>query len=276
MNALARILVSIALLMSLSIALSPSAKAQAPQPASADLLKSGQLDQLVAPIALYPDTLLAEILMAATYPLEVVSADRWVKQNKSLKGEQLKAAAEKQGWDKSVVSLTATPDVLGMMSEKLDWTQQLGDAVLAQQADVMDAIQRLRVKAQDQKKLASTKEQTVTTKREQNKDIIVIEPAVPDTIYVPYYDPGGRVWPVALAGLSALLLSAARLHRGRRGRDRHRVRGRLCRRALGLGRQLLGRRRQLGRQHHQREPPGEHQQHQRSTTSFTTRNIGTA
>ncbi|NWG24634.1 MAG: DUF3300 domain-containing protein, partial [Pseudorhodoplanes sp.] len=181
----------------------PAADAQTAAPpqqqAQNALLKTEQLDQLVAPIALYPDPLLAEILMAATYPLEVVTADRWVRQNKSLKGEQLKAAAEKQGWDQSIVSLTATPEVLAMMNEKLDWTRQLGDAVLAQQADVMDAIQRLRVKAQDQKKLASSKEQTVTTRREQNRDIIVIEPAVPDTIYVPYYDPavvyGPWPWP---------------------------------------------------------------------------------
>jgi hypothetical protein len=184
-----------ALLFAMSAAVAPlQVRAQ-----SSDLLKPEQLEQLVAPIALYPDPLLAEMLMAATYPLEVVSADRWIKQNKTLKGEQLKAAAEKQGWDKSVVSLTATPDVLGMMSDKLEMTQQLGDAVLAQQADVMDAIQRLRAKAQDQKKLASTEEQTVTTKREQNKNIIVIEPAVPNTVYVPYYDPavvyGPWPWP---------------------------------------------------------------------------------
>ena len=161
------------------------------------MLKSEELDALVAPIALYPDTLLAEVLMASTYPLEVVQADRWATENKNLKGDELKTAVGKQAWDESVKSLVATPSVLTMMSSKLDWTQKLGDAVLAQQADVMDAIQRLRSKAQANKKLSSTKEQKVTVKKEQNKQVIVIEPTVPDTLYVPYYDPaivyGG--WP---------------------------------------------------------------------------------
>ena len=111
------------------------------------LLKAGELDALVAPIALYPDTLLSLVLMASTYPLEVIQADRWVKENKKLKGDELKAAVDKQAWDESMKSLVATPDVLSMMSTKLDWTQKLGDAVLAQQADVMDAIQRLRDKS---------------------------------------------------------------------------------------------------------------------------------
>jgi hypothetical protein len=127
--------------------------------------------------------------MASTYPLEVVQADRWATENKSLKGDQLKAAADKQSWDDSVKSLVATPSVLAMMSEKLDWTQKLGDAVLAQQPDVMDAVQRLRAKAQANNKLASTKEQKVTVTQQQSKQVIVIEPAVPDTIYVPYYEP---------------------------------------------------------------------------------------
>lgn len=162
----------------------------APAAAPADtLLKAEELDQLVAPIALYPDTLLAEVLMASTYPLEVVQADRWAKTNKSLKGDQLKAAVDKQSWDESVKSLTATPSVLDMMSSKLDWTQKLGDAVLAQQPDVMDAVQRLRSKAQANKKLETTKQQKVTTRTESNKQVIVIEPAEPNTIYVPYYDP---------------------------------------------------------------------------------------
>ena len=135
--------------------------------------------------------------MASTYPLEVVQADRWATENKALKGDQLKAAVDKQSWDESVKSLVATPSVLTMMSGKLDWTQKLGDTVLAQQADVMDAIQRLRAKAQANNKLSSTKEQKVTVKKEQSKQMIVIEPAVPDTVYVPYYNPavvyGG--WP---------------------------------------------------------------------------------
>jgi hypothetical protein len=170
----------------------PAAAPAASQPATApadQLLKAEQLDQLVAPIALYPDTLLAEVLMASTYPLEVVQADRWATGNKALKGDQLKAAVEKQGWDDSVKSLVATPQVLTDMSTKLDWTQKLGDAVLAQQPDVMDAVQRLRTKAQASNALVTTKQQKVSVQKQDNRDVIVIEPAVPDTIYVPYYDP---------------------------------------------------------------------------------------
>jgi hypothetical protein len=177
-----------------------TAQSQNPPAAAAtseQLLKSEELDALVAGIALYPDTLLSLVLMASTYPLEVVQADRWAKENKNLKGDQLKAAVDKQAWDDSVKSLVATPDVLSMMSTKLDWTQKLGDAVLAQQPDVMDAIQRLRTKAEANNKLTSTKEQRVTKKQEQGKQVIVIEPTEPNTVYVPYYDPavvyGG--WP---------------------------------------------------------------------------------
>jgi hypothetical protein len=147
----------------LTLALAPLAGrpawAQDQQPAAtapqqqAQLLDAGQLDQLVAPIALYPDTLLAQVLMASTYPLEVVQADRWAKANKKLKGDKLTEALSKQDWDASVKQLVSTPTVLDMMNTQLDWTQQLGDAVLAQQADVMDAIQRLRTKAQANGKL---------------------------------------------------------------------------------------------------------------------------
>ncbi|MEW6639857.1 MAG: DUF3300 domain-containing protein [Pseudomonadota bacterium] len=161
----------------------------APAAAEQQPLKPAELDGLVAPIALYPDTLLANIVMASTYPLEVVQADRWVRENKQLKGDELRAAVEKQAWDDSVKALAATPTVLEMMSTKLDWTQKLGDAVLAQQPDVMDAIQRLRAKAYDRQKLTTTKQQTVTVKQEQNKRVIAIEPAVADTVYVPYYEP---------------------------------------------------------------------------------------
>jgi uncharacterized protein DUF3300/endosialidase-like protein len=164
--------------------------AQTAAPASSQqLLSAGQLDALVAPIALYPDALLSEILMASTYPLEVVEADRWADANKSLKGDALKTAVDQQAWDDSVKSLVATPDVLDMMSQKLSWTQQLGDAVLAQQPDVMDAIQRLRTKAQANNKLASNKQQTVSTQQQSGKQVIVIAPTQPDTMYVPYYDP---------------------------------------------------------------------------------------
>jgi hypothetical protein len=153
------------------------------------LLDAAQLDQLVAPIALYPDPLVAQVLMASTYPLEVVQADRFAKENKKLKDKKLKEALDKQDWDASVKELVSTPTVLATMSDQLDWTQKLGDAVLAQQADVMDAIQRLRAKAQDNGKLETTKQQTVTVKQEAGQQVIEIEPASPDVVYVPYYDP---------------------------------------------------------------------------------------
>ena len=151
--------------------------------------KPEELEQILAPIALHPDPLISQILMASTYPLEVVQAARWVDENKNLKGDALKAEADKQGWDESVKSLTATPSVLAMMSSKLDWTQKLGDAVLAQQADVMDAIQRLRAKADANNKLQSTPQQKVSKRSEGSKQVIVIEPTDPQTVYVPYYDP---------------------------------------------------------------------------------------
>jgi uncharacterized membrane protein YgcG len=167
----------------------PQPPAGAPAAQGEQLLSSAQLDALVAPIALYPDTLLAQVLMAASYPLEVVQADRWVGANKKLKGDALKAAAEQQPWDVSVKSLVATPSVLEMMSKNLDWTQKLGDAVLAQQPDVMDGVQRMRTRAYDAKKLSSGSQQTVSVRQESGRQTIVIEPAAAGTVYVPYYDP---------------------------------------------------------------------------------------
>jgi hypothetical protein len=174
--------------------------AMAQQPTTAPtqpLLKPAELDQLLAPIALYPDPLLSEVLIASTYALEVVQADRWAKSNKALKGDALTGALAKQSWDDSVKSLVQVPDVLGMMSEQLDWAQKLGDAVLAQQADVMDAVQRLRARAHANGKLESTKQQTVTVKTENQKQHVVIEPTSPDEIYVPYYEPAAVYgdWP---------------------------------------------------------------------------------
>jgi uncharacterized protein DUF3300/endosialidase-like protein len=180
----------------LFIVFTPVASAQnqpAPAPASAPaqdtLLQPGEIDALLSPVALYPDNLLAQVLMAATYPLEVVQASRWLKENKSLKGDALKAAVDKLSWDESVKSLMATPDVLDMMADKLDWTQKLGDAMLAQQADVMDGVQRLRAKADANNKLTTTKQQKVTKKSEGGRQYIAIEPTDPETMYVPYYDP---------------------------------------------------------------------------------------
>src|SRR5260370_29002616 len=164
-----------------------------------DLLKPEQLEALVAPIALYPDALLANMLAAATYPLEVVEADRWVKEKKELKGDALKAEVDKKSWEDSVKALTATLSVVDMMSDKLDWTKSLGDAMLAQQADLMDAIQRLREKARTNNKLSSNKQQKVTVKQQESKQVIVIEPTDPNTMYVPYYEPAAvyGAWPYA-------------------------------------------------------------------------------
>src|SRR6516225_465011 len=154
----------------------PPAAPSAPPaaPSGEQLLKPEELDALVAPIALYPDNLLSLVLMASTYPLEVVVADRWLKENKNLKGERLKAAVDRQAWDDSVKSLVATPDVIAMMSSQLDWTVKLGEAVLVQQPEVMDAIQRLRAKADANNKLTSTKEQKVTKTQEGGRTIIAI------------------------------------------------------------------------------------------------------
>jgi hypothetical protein len=149
--------------------------------------KQEELDQLLAPIALYTDSLLAQILMASTYPLEVVQADRWVNQNESLKGDALAAALEKQNWDPSVKSLVNFPQVLKMMGEKLDWTQKLGDAFLSQQKDVMDTVQTLRKKAESEGNLETTKEQKVIVEKE--TQTIIIESSSPQVVYVPTYNP---------------------------------------------------------------------------------------
>ena len=157
-------------------------------PPAATHWTAGQLDQLTAPIALYPDPLLGFILPASTYPLEVVEAARWLDDpaHATLKGEELSAAVDAQPWDPSVKSLLLFPEVLHLMDSHLEWTEQLGDAFLAQQADVMDSIQRLRQRALAQGTLQSTPQQIVAT----DQNAITIEPANPDVVYVPYYVPG--------------------------------------------------------------------------------------
>jgi uncharacterized membrane protein YgcG len=147
--------------------------------------KQEELDQMLAPIALYPDSLLTQILMASTYPLEVVQADRWAKQNKDMKGDALAKTLEAQTWDPSVKSLVNFPQVLSMMSEKIDLTQKLGNAFLVQQKDVMATIQKLRAKAQAAGNLKTTKEQVVKVE----KEVIIIESPSPQVIYVPAYNP---------------------------------------------------------------------------------------
>ena len=147
--------------------------------------KAEELDALLAPIALYPDSLLAQILMASTYPLEVVQAARWSKANPKLDGDAAVKKVEGESWDVSVKSLVAFPNVLEMMNEKLDWTQKLGDAFLAQQKDVAAAIQRLRRQAQNAGNLQSNQQQVVRSEAQ----TIIIEPAQPQVVYVPAYNP---------------------------------------------------------------------------------------
>jgi Protein of unknown function (DUF3300) len=147
--------------------------------------KPEEIDALVAPIALYPDSLLSQIFMASTYPLEIVEANRWAKQNQNLKGDALAQALEKQDWDPSVRSLVNFPDVLSNMSEKLDWTQKLGDAFLSQQKEVMDAVQRLRAKAEAAGNLKTTEQQKVIVEEK----VIKIESPSPQVVYVPTYNP---------------------------------------------------------------------------------------
>jgi uncharacterized protein DUF3300 len=158
-------------------------------PASAQSAGEGytqdELDQLLAPIALYPDQLLTQILIAATYPLEVVEAARFVQQNPTLKSDALDQALADKNWDPSVQSLAAYPQVLAMMNDKLEWTQRLGDAFLADQARVMDTVQSLRQRAQAAGNLQSTPQLSVT----RQEDDIVIDTGQPDVVYVPVYNP---------------------------------------------------------------------------------------
>jgi Protein of unknown function (DUF3300) len=144
-----------------------------------------QLQRLVAPIALYPDSLVAQILAATTFPEEVVEADRWVQAHPDLKGEDLGKAVDQQPWDPSVKALAAFPSVLGNMDKNLSWTSSLGDAYYNQQQDVMDAVQVMRRKAQDAGALKSTPQEVVKT----DGPTVVIEPADPEVVYVPAYDP---------------------------------------------------------------------------------------
>ena len=148
-----------------------------------------QLDSLVAPIALYPDPLLAQVLAASTYPLEIIQLQQWLEKNKTLKDKQLAAAVEKQPWDASVQGLAALPDVVKWLANDIQWTTELGNAFLAQQSDVMDAVQRMRKKAQSKGTLQTTAQQTVDTQTINNKSVIVVQPANPEVVYVPSYNP---------------------------------------------------------------------------------------
>jgi hypothetical protein len=177
-------------LMAMSILLLASAgvrpaRAQQDKPA----FSPQQLDQILAPIALYSDALLSQMLMAASYPIEIVEAARWLKANPNLKGDAAVQAVQNQSWDVSVKSLVAFPAALMQLNDHLDWTQKLGDAMVSQQQDVADSIQRLRAKAADAGNLKSGQEQTVTTQGSGTDRSIVVEPTNPDVVYVPSYNP---------------------------------------------------------------------------------------
>jgi uncharacterized membrane protein YgcG len=148
-----------------------------------------ELDQILAPVALYPDNLLAQILMAATYPLEIIMAARWSSANPGVSGKALEDAMAKQPWDPAVKSLTAVPQVLQQMNDNLEWIQKLGDAALAQREDVMKTVQALRAKAAANGNLKTTPEQVVKTEVVESSTVYVIESSKPDVVYVPTYDP---------------------------------------------------------------------------------------
>ncbi len=184
--AVALLCLNVPIALAQASAASTAAAATQPAPVSpTGEFAKDQLEQLVAPIALYPDSVLTQILMASTYPLEIVEADRFMKKNPGLTGDKLDKALLEQDWDPSVKSLCSLPDVLGKMSENLDWTQDLGDAFLGQEAEVMDTVQRMRGLAYDEGNLKSNEQQTVT--QEPDK-IIVIQSAQPEVIYVPTYN----------------------------------------------------------------------------------------
>ncbi len=148
-----------------------------------------QLDSLVAPIALYPDPMLAQVLAASTYPLEIIQLQQWLAQNKTLKDKALADAVAKQPWDPSVQALAGLPDVVKRLADDIAWTTDLGNAFLAQQSDVMNAVQRMRKKAQDKGNLKTNEQQKVETQVVETKSVIVIEQANPQVVYVPTYDP---------------------------------------------------------------------------------------
>ena len=170
----------------------PAAATQAPaaKAGAADAkLPADQLDALVSPIALYPDPLLSQVLVASTYPLEIVQLQQWLAKNSGLKDKALADAVGKQPWDPSIQSMAALPDVVKRLGDDVQWTTELGNAFLAQQSDVMDAVQRMRKKAQGTGALKTNEQQKVETKVVEQKTVIVVEQANPQVIYVPSYNP---------------------------------------------------------------------------------------
>jgi hypothetical protein len=182
---LATLLAAASLGIAAPVSLAEEQAAPAAVAAATDVFPQEQLEQLVAPIALYPDALIAQILMASTYPLDVVQANRWLGDHEGIEGDALQTAVDQEQWDDSVKALVFFPSVLGFMSDNLDWTQDLGDAVLAQEGELTDTIQRLRGEADKVGALSTNEQQRV----EKAGDTIIIQPAQPEVVYVPSYDP---------------------------------------------------------------------------------------
>jgi hypothetical protein len=156
---------------------------------AAPLIPNDQLDSLVAPIALYPDPLLSQVLVASTYPLEIIQLQQWLDKHRDLKGEALVAAVEKEDWDPSIQAMAALPDAVKRLAQDVKWTTDLGNAFLAHQSDVMDAVQRMRMKANAAGNLKSNEQMNVETKVVETKTVVIIQPANPQIIYVPSYNP---------------------------------------------------------------------------------------
>jgi len=170
-----------------ALSLVRTAQQAAEQPAVK--IPAEQLDALVAPIALYPDPLLSQTLVASTYPLEIIQLQQWLEKNKNLTGKKLSDAVAKQPWDPSIQAMAALPDVVKRLADDVQWTTDLGNAFLAQQGDVMDAVQRMRAKAQGTGALKSNEQQKVETQVVESKSVIVVQQTNPEVIYVPSYNP---------------------------------------------------------------------------------------
>jgi Protein of unknown function (DUF3300) len=167
----------------------PTTVQNAPADQAAPAIPADQLDSLVAPIALYPDPLLTQVLVASTYPLELIQLQQWLQKNPGLTGDALTNAVQKEDWDPSIQSMAVFPDLVKRLSDDIKWTTDLGNAFLAQQSDVMDAVQRMRTKAMDAGKLKSNEQMKVETQTVESKTVVVIQPANPQVVYVPTYNP---------------------------------------------------------------------------------------
>jgi hypothetical protein len=152
-------------------------------------IPNDQLDSLVAPIALYPDPLLSQVLVASTYPLELIQLQQWIQKNSNVKGDDLTNAVQQQDWDPSIQAMAVFPDLVKRLADDIRWTTDLGNAFLAQQSDVMDSVQRMRKKAFDAGQLKSSDQQKVETKTVETKTVVVIQPATTQVVYVPVYNP---------------------------------------------------------------------------------------